>query len=160
AGAGAANVISGEAGPIDRLVLVFPGQGTQWVGMATELLDSAPVFADSIVAVERAFSSHVDWSLVDVLRGVDGTPPLERVAVVRPVLFAMMVSLARMWESVGVRPAAVVGHSQGEVAAAHIAGALSLSDAAKIVALRSKALCAIRGRGAMLTVLAPNERVL
>lgn len=157
--AAAPNVISGEAAPADRLVFVFPGQGTQWAGMAVELLDSAPVFADSIATVERAFASYVDWSLTDVLRGVDGAPPLDRVDVVQPVLFAMMVSLARLWETYGVRPAAVVGHSQGEIAGAHIAGALSLGDAARVVALRSKALLGIRGRGAMLTVLAPNDRV-
>ena len=155
----APNVVSGEASPVDRLVFVFPGQGTQWVGMAAELLDTAPVFADSIATIERAFKSYVDWSLLDVLRDNEGAPPLDRVDVVQPVLFAMMVSLARLWESVGVRPAAVVGHSQGEIAAAHVAGALSLDDAARIVALRSKALGAIRGRGAMLTVLAPNDRV-
>jgi polyketide synthase 12 len=158
-GTAAANVVTGEAAPADRVVFVFPGQGTQWAGMATELLDTAPVFADSIAAAERAFSSYVDWSLTDVLRGVDGSPPLDRVDVVQPVLFAMMVSLARLWESAGVRPAAVVGHSQGEIAAAHVAGALSLDDAARVVALRSQAIGAIRGRGVMLTVLAPNRRV-
>ena len=157
--ASAANVISGVADPVDRLVFVFPGQGTQWVGMAIELMDSAPVFAESIEAIEQAFARYVDWSVSDVLRGVASAPPLDRVDVVQPVLFAMMVSLARLWESFGVRPAAVVGHSQGEIAAAHVAGALSLDDAARIVALRSKALGAIRGRGAMLTVLAPNDQV-
>lgn len=155
----APNVISGEASPVEALVFVFPGQGTQWIGMATELFYTSQVFADSIATIEDGFKSYVDWSLLDVLRGVDGAPPLDRVDVVQPVLFAMMVSLARLWESVGVRPAAVVGHSQGEIAAAHVAGALSLDDAARVVALRSKALGAIRGRGAMLTVLAPNERV-
>jgi polyketide synthase 12 len=101
----------------------------------------------------------VDWSLEDVLRGVPGTPPLDRVDVVQPVLFSMMVSLARLWHGFGVEPGAVVGHSQGEIAAAHVAGALSLEDAARIVALRSQALTEIRGRGEMLTVLAPNDQV-
>jgi polyketide synthase 12 len=158
-GADAANVIRGAAPVVDRLVFVFPGQGAQWAGMAVELLDCAPVFADSIRACEQALARYVDWSLEDVLRQVAGTPTLDRVDVVQPVLFAMMVSLARLWASFGVRPSAVVGHSQGEVAAAYVAGALSLPDAVRIVALRSKALAAIRGRGAMVTVLAPNDQV-
>ncbi|MDH2430753.1 acyltransferase domain-containing protein [Sphaerisporangium sp. TRM90804] len=158
-GAEAANVVGGEARAVDRPVFVFPGQGTQWDGMAVELLDSAPVFAASVRECERALARYVDWSLEDVLRGVPGAPTLDRVDVVQPVLFAMMVSLARLWDSFGVRPSAVVGHSQGEVAAACAAGALSAADAARIVALRSKALGAIRGRGAMITVLAPNAQV-
>ncbi|WDG31717.1 acyltransferase domain-containing protein [Streptomyces sp. CA-278952] len=162
-GQSAANVVSGRApkqvrGDI-RPVFVFPGQGTQWVGMAVELLDTSAVFAESIRDCERALSPHVSWSLEDVLRGVPGCPPLDRVDVVQPVLFSMMLSLARLWRSFGVEPAAAVGHSQGEIVAAHVAGALSLEDAARIVALRSQALMKICGRGEMLTVLAPGEQV-
>ena len=90
--------------------------------------------------MREALAEHVDWSLEDVLRGAPGAPSLEPVDVVQPALFAVMVSLARLWQSFGVRPAAVVGHSQGEIAAAHVAGALSLEDAARVVALRSQAL--------------------
>ncbi|MFF2328858.1 MULTISPECIES: acyltransferase domain-containing protein [unclassified Streptomyces] len=159
----APNVLSGQAARQTqadaRPVFVFPGQGTQWVGMAVELLDTSPVFADEIRACERALSPYVDWSLEDVLRGVPGTPPLDRVDIVQPVLFSMMLSLSRLWRRFGVEPAAAVGHSQGEIVAAHVAGALSLEDAARIVALRSQALTKIRGRGEMLTVLAPNDQV-
>ncbi|MET7358464.1 type I polyketide synthase, partial [Streptomyces sp. NPDC005562] len=111
---------SGGAGP----VLVFPGQGSQWVGMGAQLLDESPVFATRIGECERALSAYVDWSLTDVLRG-DGSE-LSRVEVVQPVLWAVMVSLAAVWADCGVVPAAVVGHSQGEMAAACVAGALSL----------------------------------
>ncbi|MER5807302.1 SDR family NAD(P)-dependent oxidoreductase, partial [Streptomyces sp. NPDC002033] len=130
-------------------VLVFPGQGTQWIGMAVELLDSSPVFAARIAECEKALAPYVDWSLTEVLRSDD---PLERVDVVQPVLFAVMVALAEVWISYGVRPAAVIGHSQGEIAAACVAGALSLEDAAKVVALRSRAIDAIAGLGGMVSV--------
>ena len=90
---------------------MFPGQGAQWAGMAVELLDSAPVFAQRMKECADALAPHIDWSLLDVLRGVDGAPSLERVDVVQPVLFAMMISLAALWESFGIHPDGVVGHS-------------------------------------------------
>ncbi|WP_409234498.1 type I polyketide synthase [Streptomyces sp. PA5.6] len=141
------------AGP----VLVFPGQGSQWVGMGARLLDESPVFAARIGECEHALSAYVDWSLREVLRG-DGSE-LARVEVVQPVLWAVMVSLAAVWADQGVVPAAVIGHSQGEMAAACVAGALSLEDAARIVAVRSDALRQLQGRGDMASVGAGAERV-
>ncbi|MDT0318910.1 SDR family NAD(P)-dependent oxidoreductase [Streptomyces sp. DSM 44918] len=133
-------------------VFVFPGQGSQWRAMGAELLASSPVFAQHLTACAEALAPFVDWDLFEVLTGTDGAPPLDRVDVVQPALFAVMVSLARLWESFGVRPDAVMGHSQGEIAAAHVAGKLSLSDAARVVALRSKALRSIAGRGGMVSL--------
>ncbi|HWO63012.1 MAG TPA: SDR family NAD(P)-dependent oxidoreductase [Umezawaea sp.] len=150
-------VVRGQASPDRRVVFVFPGQGSQWVGMAEGLLESSPVFAASMAECDEALSRFVDWSLLDVVRGGD----LSRVDVVQPVLFAVMVSLAAVWRSLGVEPAAVVGHSQGEIAAAYVAGALSLDDAARVVALRSKAIIALSGLGGMLSVpLAAEQLVL
>ncbi|MDQ3935281.1 MAG: SDR family NAD(P)-dependent oxidoreductase, partial [Actinomycetota bacterium] len=141
-----------------KAVFVFPGQGSQWRGMGLELLDSAPVFADSLRACAEALSRHVDWSLEDVLRGAEGAPSLERVDVVQPALFAVMVSLASLWRGFGVEPAAVVGHSQGEIAAAHVAGGLSLGDAARIVCLRSQAVRDVMaGHGGMVSVALTPE---
>ncbi|MGW3427107.1 type I polyketide synthase [Streptomyces melanosporofaciens] len=137
-----------------RPVLVFPGQGTEWDGMARELLDAEPVFAARMAECATAVGEYVDWSLLDVVRGVDGAPGLDRVDVLQPVLFATMVSLAGLWLSYGVTPAAVVGHSQGEIAAACVSGALSLRDAARVVALRSKSLRRLCGLGGMLSVVA------
>ncbi|RPF25314.1 candicidin polyketide synthase FscB [Streptomyces sp. Ag109_G2-6] len=149
----APGVVRGHAGAgSSRPVFVFPGQGSQWVGMAVELLDSSPVFAARIAECEAALAPYVDWSLTEVLRSDD---PLERVDVVQPVLFAVMVALAEVWKSYGVEPAAVIGHSQGEIAAACVAGALSLEDAAKVVALRSRAIDAIAGLGGMVSVSLP-----
>src|SRR6266540_1718644 len=114
---------------------------------------------ESIEACERALAPHVDWSLLAVLRGEPGAPSLERLDVVQPALFAVMVSLAALWRSLGVEPDAVVGHSQGEIAAACVAGALSLEDAAKVIALRARALPRLSGRGAMIAVELPAVEV-
>ncbi|MFJ9953490.1 type I polyketide synthase [Kitasatospora sp. NPDC091207] len=152
-------LVRGTAAPGDRTVFVFPGQGTQWAGMATGLLDASEVFRDSVHACDAALARYADWSVEDVLRGAEGAPPIERIDVVQPVLFTMMVSLAALWRSHGITPDAVVGHSQGEIAAAHVAGALTLSDAMKIVALRSKLLTALAGHGAMASVSLPEAEV-
>ncbi|WP_327682117.1 type I polyketide synthase [Kitasatospora sp. NBC_00458] len=134
-------------------VFVFPGQGSQWAGMALDLLESSTVFRDRLHACATAVEQFVDWSLVDVLHGRPGAPTLDRVDVVQPALFAVMVSLAEVWSASGVRPAAVMGHSQGEIAAACVAGALTLEDAARVVTLRSKALAAeLSGKGGMVSV--------
>ncbi|SCF21925.1 Acyl transferase domain-containing protein [Micromonospora chokoriensis] len=143
-------VVSGVARS-SGVVFVFPGQGSQWVGMAAELLESEPVFAARVAECAAALAPFVDWNLLDVLRSDD---PLERVDVVQPVLWAVHVALAEVWKAKGVTPDAVIGHSQGEIAAACVAGVLSLSDAAKVVALRSKALLALSGSGGMVSVSA------
>ncbi|PSL48620.1 acyl transferase domain-containing protein [Saccharothrix carnea] len=155
------NVVTGAAALSGKTVFVFPGQGSQWAGMGAELLDSAPVFARRMAECAEALAPHVDWSLLDVVRQAPGAPSLDRVDVVQPVTFAMMVSLAALWRSLGVEPDAVVGHSQGEVAAACVAGALSLEDAAKVVALRSKVIAAgLAGRGGMMSVALSEQDVL
>ncbi|WP_455768692.1 type I polyketide synthase [Kitasatospora purpeofusca] len=158
--AATADVVVGTGRVVEgRTALVFPGQGSQWAGMARDLLATSPAFRDRLVACDAALSAHVDWRLPAVLEGAPGAPSLERVDVVQPVLWAVMVSLAAHWESWGVRPDAVVGHSQGEIAAAVVAGALSLGDGAKVVALRSRAIRALAGLGGMVAVSLPEDRV-
>ncbi|MGV9271186.1 SDR family NAD(P)-dependent oxidoreductase, partial [Kitasatospora sp. NPDC003701] len=112
-----------------------------------------PVFAERIAECARALGPWVDWSLEEVLRGEAPAEILDRSDVVQPASFAMMVGLAAVWESVGVVPDAVLGHSQGEIAAACVAGALSLEDAARIVAVRSQVIAGqLAGRGGMASV--------
>ncbi|MBW8486213.1 type I polyketide synthase [Actinomadura parmotrematis] len=147
--------VTGVADVEGRTVLVFPGQGAQWAGMGVELAAESTVFAAALAEAGEALRPHVDWTLADALRG-----PLDRVDVVQPATFAVHVALARLWESLGVVPDAVVGHSQGEIAAAHIAGALSLEDAARVVALRSQAIArGLAGRGGMASIALPADRV-
>nr|AJW65407.1 type I modular polyketide synthase [Nocardiopsis sp. CMB-M0232] len=156
-GYGSAHLVSGAVASSPRVVMVFPGQGAQWAGMAGELYGCSPVFAEAFHACAEAFAPWADWDLRDLVSG--GGLDLERVDVVQPVLFAVMVSLARLWRAVGVEPAAVIGHSQGEIAAAYVAGALSLEDAARVVVLRSRALTRISGLGGMLSVPLPEDDV-
>ncbi|WP_455680441.1 SDR family NAD(P)-dependent oxidoreductase, partial [Streptomyces rubrogriseus] len=159
AGLPAANVTYGRAEETPgKTAFLFPGQGVQWRGMAAGLLDTAPVFAARMADCARLIDPQVDWSLLDVVRGTDDDAWTERVDVVQPALFAVLVSLAALWRSLGVRPDAVVGTSQGEIAAACVAGALSLEDACRLVVVRSR-LMAERLPGAILSVDAPEPVV-
>ncbi|WP_007025404.1 type I polyketide synthase, partial [Saccharomonospora iraqiensis] len=145
----------GTAADGRRVALVFPGQGSQWAGMAVDLLDD-PVFGARFAECADALAPHSGFDAREVLRSGEG---LDRVEVVQPVLFAVMVSLAHLWLKRGLDPVAVVGHSQGEIAAACVAGALSLEDAARVVALRSRVLHRLAGRGGMVSVAADEDTV-
>ncbi|GHF08241.1 polyketide synthase [Streptomyces fumanus] len=157
----APEVVRGDGGPATgHTVFVFPGQGPQWPGMAAELLDSSPVFAARFAECDEALRRHLDWSVTDVVRGAAAAPSMERIEVLQPALFAVHVSLAAVWTAAGVAPAAVVGHSQGEIAAAYVAGALTLEDAARIVVLRSALFAEeLVGKGAVASVAASAETV-
>ncbi|MEU4777237.1 type I polyketide synthase [Micromonospora sp. NPDC023633] len=158
-GAPAAGLVTGTAaasnvGP----VFVFPGQGAQSARMAAGLVGRSPVFDERLAQCQQALAPHLDVDLLSVLTGPDESW-LDRVEVVQPVLWAVGMALAAVWEHTGVRAAAVIGHSQGEIGAACLAGILDLDDAAKIVALRSRALAALRGTGAMASIDLPVEAV-
>ncbi|GAB2593857.1 polyketide synthase [Paractinoplanes abujensis] len=160
AGTASGTVVTGEARGDGRAVFVFPGQGSQWPGMGVDMLEHVPAFASRLGACAKALEPYVDWDLLDVLRGTPGAPALEAVDVVQPALWAMMVSLAEAWRAAGVQPAAVVGQSQGEIAAACVAGALSLEQGALVVARRSQVIRSVlAGRGGMLSVALPADRV-
>ncbi|MBM7086592.1 type I polyketide synthase [Micromonospora humidisoli] len=159
AGGTAEHVVTGTAADRGRTVFVFPGQGSQWPAMAAELRRTSDEFADRIAECVKAFEPYLDWSLDDVLRGAPDAPGLDRLDVVQPALFAVHVSLAAVWQAAGLRPAAVVGHSQGEIAAAVVAGALSLQDGARVIAVRSRLALALEGRGGMGAVALPRAVV-
>ncbi|MFG1778103.1 type I polyketide synthase [Micromonospora sp. NPDC049048] len=158
-GSPAGNVVAGTASSHGAgAVFVFPGQGAQSARMAAGLVGRAPVFDARLAECQRALAPYLDVDLVSVLTG-DDESWLERVEVVQPVLWAVGVALAAVWQHVGVTPAVVVGHSQGEIGAACVAGILSLEDAAKAVALRSRALTVLRGTGTMASVDLSAESV-
>ncbi|MEU9508929.1 type I polyketide synthase [Micromonospora sp. NPDC048170] len=152
AGLPAGNVFTGVAsGPGAGPVFVFPGQGAQSARMAAGLVGRTPVFDAKLAECQRALAPYLDVDLVSVLTGEDESW-LARVEVVQPVLWAVGIALAAVWQHAGVNPAVVIGHSQGEIGAACVAGILSLEDAARAVALRSRALTVLRGTGTMASV--------
>lgn len=132
------------------VVFVFSGQGSQWVGMGRELLAEEPEFRDAVAAVDRAMGPEFGGSILAELLAEPGRSRLDDIGVVQPALFAVQVALTTLWRSWGIEPAAVVGHSLGEVAAAHAAGALSLPDAARVICGRARLLKRLAGRGAMV----------
>lgn len=132
-----------------RVALVFPGQGGAWPGMGQELLAHEPVFRRAIFACDAALERHTGFSIAQALASGD---PLGDAARQQPALFAVQVALARTWIAYGVQPVALIGHSMGEVAAAHLAGALTLADAARLIACRSRHIASLGGRGTMALV--------
>ncbi|MDC0721162.1 type I polyketide synthase [Nannocystis bainbridge] len=138
--------------PRSRVVFVFPGQGSQWLGMGRQLLADEPVFRAALAEADVAVRRFTGWSPSQVLAGDPEAPALAAIDVVQPTLFAVSLALAALWRSWGVEPDVVVGHSMGEVAAACVAGALSLDDAAQVICERSRLMRRLGGQGAMAAV--------
>lgn len=145
-------VVTGRGRPQGRVAFVFPGQGAQWAGMGRDLYAQSATFAAMIQRCAGALEPHVDWDLADVIAGGADGEWLSRIDRVQPVLWAMSAGLAQLWREAGIEPDVVVGHSQGEVAAATVAGILSVDDAALVVGRRSAVLRQLTGRGLMLAV--------
>jgi len=141
-----------RVGAKPRVAFVFPGQGSQWLGMCRKLLRESPVFRDAMERCAQALKPYTDWSLFGELEADAGSSRLEEIDVVQPTLFSVQVALAALWQSWGVTPDAVVGHSMGEPAAAYVAGILDLDGAARIISNRSRLMKRMSGRGAMAVV--------
>jgi acyl transferase domain-containing protein/acyl-CoA synthetase (AMP-forming)/AMP-acid ligase II/acyl carrier protein len=159
-----AGLVVGEVDPVpQKLVFVFPGQGAQWFGMGRQLLAHEPIFRAALEKCDDAISEHVDWSIVEQLTAPIESSRLNEIDVIQPTLWAIQVALAALLRAWGVVPDAVVGHSMGEIAAAYVAGALSLPDAARVICRRSRLLRRISNQGAMLAAdisLAQAEQLL
>ena len=153
-------VIFGRAGAGQQsTVFVAPGQGSQWLGMATELFQSDLVFRRAFEECDAAIHAETGWSLVDRVIGAEAAAQMTQIDVIQPSLFAMSVALAAMWQSWGIAPDAVVGHSMGEVAAAYIAGVLNLKDVVAIICHRSRLMKTLSNGGSMATVELPMVEV-
>lgn len=143
-----------------KIAFVFPGQGSQWINMGKELMQKEDVFKNTIDACEAEFSKYVSWSLHEELSKNKEESRFNEIDIIQPTLFAIEVALAELWKSKGLVPTSVIGHSMGEVAAAYIAGAITLTDAAKIICTRSRIMKKISGKGAMMaTELSYDEAI-
>ncbi len=136
-----------------RIGFVMSGQGPQWWGMGQELMKNEPVFRKTMEACAAAMKPHAKFSLLEELARDEASSKLQQTEIAQPAIFAMQVSLAELWKSMGVIPSAIVGHSVGEIAAACAAGIVSLEEGARIIVLRARLMheCA-RGAGTMLAV--------
>ncbi|MEU0744262.1 type I polyketide synthase [Streptomyces sp. NPDC006134] len=134
-----------------RLAFVFSGQGSQWAGMGRDLLREEPVFRAAVDACDRVFADLAGWSVREALWAAD-EERLRRTEVLQPLVFTVQAALVALWESWGVRPDVVLGHSLGEAAAAYAAGALGLRDAALVVHHRSRLMARLDGAGAVAVV--------
>lgn len=144
-----------------RIGFVMSGQGPQWWGMGRQLMESEPVFRKTMEACAAAMKPHAKFSLLEELGRDEATSKLQQTEIGQPAIFAMQVSLAELWKSMGVTPSAIVGHSVGEIAAACVAGVLSIEEGARIIVLRARLMheCA-RGEGTMLAVGLSEEEAL
>jgi len=144
-----------------RIGFVMSGQGPQWWGMGRELMRNEPVFREVMEACEKAMRPHARFSLLEELGRAEADSNLLHTEIAQPAIFAMQLALVALWKSLGVEPSAVVGHSVGEIAAAHVAGILSLEEGARIIVLRARMMheCA-RGEGTMLAVSLSEEEAL
>ncbi|QCK16341.1 hypothetical protein DCC35_17170 [Mangrovivirga cuniculi] len=139
-----------------KVCFVFPGQGSQWVGMGKQLMENFPVFKEAIKECHTALENNCDWSLIEVLE--NNSPAVNSdISIIQPALFAIEIGLAKLWESFGIKPDAIIGHSMGECAAAYISGALTLDDAAKIITDRSKLMSTVSGQGYGMAVTELNK---
>ncbi|WP_169736664.1 type I polyketide synthase [Pseudonocardia spinosispora] len=143
----------GESRP--QVVFVCPGQGSQWLGMGRSLLRTEPAFRAALRACDAEVRGVAGFSVIEELVSTEADSRLDDLAVVQPVLFAVQVGLAALWKSWGVEPDVVVGHSMGEVAAAHLAGILGLGDAVRVICARSRLARRMAGKGGMAVVSLP-----
>ncbi|WP_158227987.1 type I polyketide synthase [Pseudonocardia sp. MH-G8] len=141
------------------VVFVFSGQGAQWPGMATGLIGGEPVFVAALRECDAAIEERAGWSVLEALRAPAEHSPLQRTEFAQPAVFAVQVALARLWQHWGVLPAALVGHSMGEITAAHVGGALTLGEAAGLIVHRGRLLQQTHGTGRMAAIRLPEHDV-
>lgn len=153
------NIITGQVQPKGGLCFMFAGQGSQWWGMARDLLTRNAVFSRAVDAYDAEFVKAAGWSIKAELLKDEGSSRIDDTAVTQPALFAIQAGLAALWASFGIKPDMVVGHSIGEAAAAHVAGGLSLSGAARFLSKRGAIRDQLGAKGAMAAIGLGHEDV-
>ena len=143
-----------------KLVFVYSGMGPQWWAMGRELIEKEPIFAQTIDEIDIGFKEYASWSLKEEFYADEECSRINETQIAQPAIFAHQIALTALWESWGIKPSAVVGHSVGEIAAAYIAGALSLEDAIHINFHRSRLQHSLAGKGAMLAVGLPENEIV
>jgi amino acid adenylation domain-containing protein len=140
-----------------QVVFVFSGQGSQWAGMGRALLEEEPLFRSAMEACDQALRPHAGFSVIEEIARPEPSSRLGETDVAQPTLFAVEVSLAALLRSWGAVPDLLIGHSVGEIAAAHVAGILDLESAARLVSLRGRVMQKATGHGKMVSVTLPEE---
>ena len=138
--------------PAPKVAFIYSGNGSQWEGMGRQLLAENSTFRAAVQAVERYFEKYENFSLEEELKGANGPGRYERTEIAQPALFAIQVGVTEMLRFQGVMPAAVAGHSVGEVAAAWASGALTLEQAVEVIYYRSHFQGMTKGQGQMTAV--------
>ncbi|WP_346836052.1 type I polyketide synthase [Paenibacillus polymyxa] len=139
-----------------RIVFIFTGMGPQWYAMGRELFQTDPVFHETVQLLDKEFSKHLSWSIIDEMMKAEAASNMSRTDVAQPMNFVVQVALFNMWKSMGITPDVVVGHSVGEVASLYVAGVYTLEDAVKIAYHRSRSQYKLTGKGGMLAVGLPQ----
>jgi myxalamid-type polyketide synthase MxaE and MxaD len=162
AGESSADVLAGRKTPGRRskLAWVFAGQGPQWWGMGRQLIQREPVFRSALERIDTVLRPLAGWSLLEEFRVKESESRLNQTDVAQPALFAVQVALAELWKSWGIVPHTIVGHSLGEVAAAHVAGVLSQEDAVRVIYHRGRVMQQAAGKGRTAAVEGPREETL
>ncbi len=144
----------------ERLVFVYTGMGPQWWAMGRELMNAEPVFLQALEECDKEFRKQAGWSIIDELNAEESNSRMAKTEVAQPANFVIQVGLTRLWESWGIQPYSVIGHSVGEVAAAYVSGALTLKDAITVSLYRSQLQQTLAGKGAMVAVGLSERKAL
>ena len=155
----APGLVRGDSGDAPKTAWLFPGQGSQYVGMARELFETEPVFAETMTRVADAVADVIGTPLLDVIFAADDPEILQQTRHAQPAIFAVEVALARLWQSWGLQPDVLLGHSVGQYAAACVAGVFGLEDGARLLAERGRLFGDLPTGGRMAAIFADPNRV-